>query len=141
MPRPPVGRRTQEKTMKRFVIVFAMAAAVLAGSLYSQTPTASADDDACKGGKCPLHDWMEKELQEPMDAGDLKKVGAALEKVGGYVPDPKWNEGENGWSKLAKAGVDAAKAGDAKAVGATCKSCHKAWRKEYKEKHRSKPLK
>ena len=128
--------------MKRFVIVFAMAAAVLAGSLYGQTPKASAEDDeACKGGKCPLHDWMEKELQGPMDAGDLKKVGAALEKLGGYAPDPKWNEGDNGWSKLAKAGVDAAKAGDAKAVGATCKSCHKAWRKEYKEKHRSKALK
>lgn len=126
--------------MKRFAIVAVMAAAVLAGSLYEQ-PKASADDDACKGGKCPLHDWMEKELQEPMDADDLKKVAAGLEKLGAYVPDPKWNEGENGWTKLAKDGATAAKAGDAKATGATCKSCHKAWRKEYKEKHRSKALK
>jgi cytochrome c556 len=126
--------------MKRFAIVAVMAAAVFAGSLYEQ-PTASADDDACKGGKCPLHDWMEKELQEPMDAGDLKKVAAGLEKLGGHVPDPKWNDGENGWAKLAKDGAAAAKAGDAKATGATCKSCHKAWRKEYKEKHRSKALK
>ena len=127
--------------MKRFAIVAVMAAAVFAGALYEQ-PTASADDDdACKGGKCPLHDWMEKELQEPMDAGDLKKVAASLEKLGAHVPDPKWNEGDNGWAKLAKDGAAAAKAGDAKAVGATCKSCHKAWRKEYKEKHRSKALK
>jgi len=127
--------------MKRFAIVAVMAAAVLAGSLFEQPKAQAEDDEACKGGKCPLHDWMEKELQEPMDAGDLKKVAASLEKVGSYAPDPKWNEGDNGWSKLAKEGAAAAKAGDAKAVGATCKSCHKAWRKEYKEKHRSKALK
>lgn len=126
--------------MKRFAIVAVMAAAVFAGSLYEQ-PKASADDDECKGGKCPLHDWMEKELQDPMDAGDLKKVAAGLEKLAGYAPDPKWNEGENGWTKLANAGAAAAKAGDAKAAGVSCKSCHKAWRKEYKEKHRAKPLK
>jgi hypothetical protein len=127
--------------MKRFAIVAVMAAAVFAGALYEQPKASADDDDACKGGKCPLHDWMEKELQEPMDAGDLKKVAAGLEKLGGYAPDPKWNEGDNGWSKLAKDGAAAAKAGDAKAAGATCKSCHKAWRKEYKEKHRSKALK
>lgn len=127
--------------MKRFAIVFAMAAAVLAGSLYNQ-PKASADDDeACKGGKCPLHDWMDKELQTPMDAGDLKAVAASFEKLAGFAPDPKWNEGATGWSKIAKDGAAAAKAGDAKAAGAACKSCHKAWRKEYKEKHRSKPIK
>lgn len=127
--------------MKRFAIVAVMAAAVFVGSFYEQPKASAEDDEACKGGKCPLHDWMEKELQEPMDAGDLKKVAASLEKVGAYAPDPKWNEGDTGWSKLAKEGAAAAKAGDAKATGATCKSCHKTWRKEYKEKHRSKALK
>src|SRR5689334_11698035 len=127
--------------MKRFAIVAVMAAAVFAGSFYDQPKASAEDDEACKGGKCPLHDWMEKELQEPMDAGDLKKVAAGFEKLAAYAPDPKWNEGDNGWSKLAKDGATAAKAGDAKAAGASCKSCHKAWRKEYKEKHRSKPLK
>lgn len=125
--------------MKRFGIIAVLAAAVMAGSMVRQ-PTASADEE-CAPGKCPLHDWMEKELQAPMDAGDLKKVAASLEKVAGFAPDPKWNEGDNGWSKLAKDGAAAAKAGDAKAAGATCKSCHKAWRKEYKAKHRAKPIK
>ena len=97
--------------------------------------------EACKGGKCPLHDWMDKELQTPMDAGDLKKVAASFEKLASFAPDPKWNDGDTGWSKIAKDGAAAAKAGDAKAAGAACKSCHKAWRKDYKEKHRSKPLK
>jgi hypothetical protein len=128
--------------MKRFAIVAVLAAAVLAGSTMYQQPMASADDDACKpAGKCPLHDWMENELQAAMDAGDLKKVAAGLEKVAGLAPDPKWNEGDNAWKKLATAGATAAKAGDAKAAGAACKSCHKAWRKEYKEKHRTKALK
>lgn len=125
--------------MKRFGIIAVLAAAMAAGFMVQQ-PKASADEE-CAPGKCPLHDWMEKELQDAMDAGDLKKVAAGLEKVAGFAPDPKWNEGENGWSKLAKAGAAAATAGDAKAAGATCKSCHKAWRKEYKEKHRAKPLK
>lgn len=125
--------------MKRFGIVGLLAAALMAGLMYEQ-PKASADEK-CAPGKCPLHDWMEKELQEPMDAGDLKKVAASLEKVAGFAPDPKWNEGDNGWTKLAKEGAAAAKAGDAKATGASCKSCHKAWRKEYKAKHRAKPLK
>ena len=129
--------------MKRFSMIAVLAAAVLAGSVLYEQPKASAeDDDACKpAGKCPLHDWMEKELGGPMDDGDLKKVAASFEKLAGLAPDPKWNDGENGWKKLATAGVTAAKAGDAKAAGAACKSCHKTWRKEYKEKFRAKALK
>jgi len=127
--------------MKRFVIVALMTAAVAAASMYEQ-PKASADGGECATpGKCPLHDWMEKELDAAMEAGDMKKVAAGLEKVAGFAPDPKWNEGDKSWSKIAKEGAAAAKAGDAKAVGASCKSCHKAWRKEYKAKHRAHALK
>ena len=128
--------------MKRFAIVALLGAAVLAGSTLYEQPKASADDDECKpAGKCPLHDWMDKELQGPMDAGDLKKVAAGFEKLAGLAPDPKWNDGATGWKKIATDGATAAKAGDAKAAGAACKSCHKTWRKEYKEKFRSKPVK
>lgn len=128
--------------MKRFGIVALLASAALVGASLYEQPKVSADGGECSApGKCPLHDWMEKELQAALDAGDLKKVAAGLEKAAGYAPDPKWNEGDNSWSKIAKDGAAAAKAGDAKAAGASCKSCHKAWRKEYKEKHRSKPLK
>jgi cytochrome c556 len=126
--------------MKRFATVLLFSVAVAGLGLVSQ-PKVEADDDACKtAGSCPLHDFMEKEVQTPMDAGDLKKVAEALEKVAAFVPDPKWNEGDQGWAKLAKDGVAAAKAGDVKPTGATCKSCHKAYRKLYKEKFRSKKI-
>ena len=56
------------------------------------------------------------------------------------MPNPKWNEGETGWAKIAKAGAAAAKAGDAAATGAACKSCHKAWRNQYKKEFRMRPV-
>jgi hypothetical protein len=126
--------------MKRFAIVLVAAAAVFGVSVWEQ-PSASADEECKTPGTCPLHDWMEKEMQEPMDAGDLKKVGASLEKIAGMSPDPAWNKADPSWEKLAKDGAAAAKAGDAKAVGASCKSCHKAFRKQYKEKFRTRPIK
>ena len=127
--------------MKRFgaVIVFSAVTAALALGSFR----AEAEDAKCgeKGQPhCPLQGWMEKNVDEPMSAKDLAKVAAALEKVAGMAPDPKWNEGANSWSKIAKDGAAAAKAGDAKATGASCKSCHKAWRNQYKKEHRMRPV-
>ena len=67
-------------------------------------------------------------------------LATSLEKAAKFVPDPKWNDGENGWAKLANDGAAAAKAGDAEAVQKACKSCHKAWRSEYKKQFRMKPV-
>lgn len=128
--------------MKRFAIVTTFAAAVAALSLWN-LPAASAEDAKCgeKGQpSCPLQGWMEKNVDEPMSKGDLAKVGVALEKVAGFAPNPKWNEGDNGWSKIAKDGAAAAKAGNADGVKASCKSCHKAWRNQYKKEFRTKPI-
>lgn len=104
---------------------------------------ARAEDAKCgeKGQpSCPLQGWMEKNVQEPMEKKDLAKVAAALEKVAGMAPDPKWNDGDKGWSKLAKDGAAAAKKGDAAATEATCKGCHKTWRSQYKKEHRTRPV-
>jgi len=126
--------------MKRFAAVLVLVAAATGLSMVQQPPVLAEGGECSTPGKCPLHDWMEKELQEPMDAGDLKKVAESLEKAASLAPDPTWNDGEQGWSKVAKAGAAAAKAGDAKAAGLSCKTCHKAWRKLYKEKYRARPL-
>jgi len=128
--------------MKRLAIVTMFATAVGALSLWN-LPEAAAEDTKCgeKGQPdCPLQGWMEKNVQDPLDAGDLAKVAASLEKAAGFVPSPKWNDGDNGWAKLAKAGAAAAKAGDTAAVKASCKSCHKAWRNQYKKEFRTKPV-
>lgn len=128
--------------MKRLAIVTMFGAAVAAISLWN-LPEAAAEDAKCgeKGQpNCPLQGWMEKNVQGPLDAGDLAKVATALEKAAGMAPDPKWNDGANGWAKIAKEGAAAAKAGNADGVKASCKSCHKAWRNRYKKEFRTKPI-
>ena len=128
--------------MKRFTIVLVAVGLVSGVALF--LPKVSAEDAKCgeKGQpSCPLQGWMEENMDKPFKAKDLKKVAESLEKAAGFVPDPKWNEGANGWAKLAKDGAAAAKAGDADAVQQTCKSCHKAWRSEYKKEHRMNPVK
>lgn len=128
--------------MKRFGVVVLFSAMVAAfgfGSFGAQ-----AEDAKTCGEKgqpsCPLQGWMEKNVGEPMDAKDLAKVAASLEKVATMAPNPKWNEGDNGWAKIAKAGAAAAKAGDGAGTGASCKACHKAWRSQYKKEFRMRPV-
>jgi cytochrome c556 len=140
--RPFVSYREGETMMKRFVMVVLGTAVVSALALLHQ-PGVQAEDAKCgeKGQPaCPLEGWMEKNVQDPFDAKDLKTVAASLEKVAGFAPDPKWNEGDTGWSKLAKDGAAAAKAGNAEDTQKACKACHKAWRSKYKKEFRSKPL-
>jgi cytochrome c556 len=105
-------------------------------------PAATADDACGEEGqpKCPLQGWMEQNMQAPFEKEDLKALGAALEKAAKMSPDPKWNEGATGWAKIANDAAAAAKAGDFKAVRESCKTCHKAWRKQYREQHRKKAL-
>lgn len=104
---------------------------------------ARAGDTPCgKKGQpmCPLQEWMENELGAPMEKGDAKAVAEALTRVASLAPDPSWNEGEQGWAKIAQEGAAKAKAGDLKAAGASCKGCHSAWRKKYRAEHRPRVL-
>jgi cytochrome c556 len=127
--------------MKRFAIVLSFAAVVTGLALAPQRGAKA--DEACgeKGQPhCPLQGWMEKNMQEPFDKKDLKAVAVALEKTAKFVPSPKWNEGATGWTKLAMDGAAAAKAGDFNAAQNSCKSCHKAWRNQYKKEFRKNPI-
>jgi hypothetical protein len=129
--------------MKRFSIVLMAVGLVSGVALF--LPSVKADDAKACGEKgqphCPLQGWMEKNMQPAYEEKDLKKLAESLEKAAAFAPDPKWNEGETGWSKLAKDGAAAAKAGNFEAVQQTCKSCHKAWRSKYKKEHRMNPIK
>jgi hypothetical protein len=89
---------------------------------------------------CPLQAWMERNLQKPLDDGDLAAVAQGLGRVPKLVPDPSWNAGADGWSAMADAGSAAAQRGDADAVKQSCKSCHKTWRRKYKETFRHRPI-
>lgn len=125
--------------MKRFSGWMTIAAL---GCVMVSSGVAAEDTCGGKGQKpCPLQGWMEDNVEAPFKAGDMDKVAAALEKASKLAPDPKWNEGDTGWEKLAKQGAAAAKAGDKKALKASCKGCHKAHRKQYQKQHRTRPIK
>lgn len=100
-------------------------------------------DPACgaKGQpECPLQGWMGANMDPALEKGDMKALAAALQKVAKWAPDPSWNAGEPGWSKIASDGAAAATKGDPAAVKATCKSCHKAFRDKYKKSFRTRPV-
>ena len=129
--------------MTRFSVVI-LATALISGIALLDMPRVHADGGKCgeKGQpSCPLQGWMEKNMQDPFDAKDLKKLADSLEKAAGFVPDPAWNEGANGWSKIAKDAAAAAKAGNFEAVQKACKTCHKAWRSKYKKEYRMREIK
>jgi cytochrome c556 len=130
--------------MKRLLMILTGMAVVSGLALVGQPRVSAEDAKAACGEKgqpdCPLQGWMNKNMQDPLDAKDLKTVAASLEKAAGFAPDPKWNEGDTGWSKIAKDGAAAAKAGNNEGVQQACKSCHKAWRSKYKKEFRTRPV-
>jgi hypothetical protein len=89
---------------------------------------------------CPLQGWMEHNLQQPLDAGDLAHVAAGLARLAHFAPDASWNAGATGWDKLATDATAAAKAGDVARVKQACKTCHKAWRAKYKASFRQRAV-
>jgi hypothetical protein len=107
----------------------------------AETAPAAAQPCGDKGQpSCPLQGWMERNLDAPLERGELAAVAAALRKLAGFAPQPDWNQGDNGWQALATRGADAAAAGDGKAVEQSCKGCHRAFRKKYKAEHRMRPV-
>jgi hypothetical protein len=129
--------------MKRLVWVLVLSGGVAAAALVRQPASVQADDKCGEKGQpsCPLQGWMEKNMDTASEAGDTKALAVAFEKAIGFVPDPKWNDGDSGWTKIAKDGEAAAKSGDLAAAKKTCKTCHKAWRDKYKATYRMKPVK
>jgi hypothetical protein len=127
--------------MKRLVWVFALSGGIAAAALFHM-PSAHAEGACGEKGQpsCPLQGWMEKNMDANVEKHDTKALAAAFEKAAGFAPDPKWNDGASGWSKIAKDGATAAKSGDLAAAKKTCKTCHKAWRNKYKKEFRLKPV-
>lgn len=89
---------------------------------------------------CPLEAFMERQVDAAMESGDLDKLAAALKRVSDLVPDPSWNSGAQGWAAISNAGAAAAASGNLEGARASCKGCHRAWRKKYKESYRARPL-
>jgi hypothetical protein len=128
--------------MKRLVWVLVLSSGVGAAALLRHPAPAQAGEACGEKGQpsCPLQGWMEKNMDPASEAGDTKALATAFEKAAGFAPDPKWNDGDTGWSKIAKDGAAAASKGDLAAAKKECKACHKAWRDKYKQTYRMKPV-
>ena len=132
-----------KRSALRLATVFSVFVCISALAWTASLPKAQADGPTCgeKGQpSCPMQGWMETNMDGAVDKADLKALATAYEKLAGFSPDPKWNEGENSWSAISKAGAAAAKKGDLAEAKAQCKTCHKAWRKQYKATYLLKPV-
>lgn len=130
--------------MKHTSIAILMAAFLSAGLAGVSLPAqADKDEDECKDKKeCPLHAWMEANMQPAMEKRDMEKLAGLLEKVAELAPKKEWNKGKNGWKKLAEDGAAAARKGRKgfRDLRKSCKTCHDVWRDKYKAQFRDKKL-
>jgi mono/diheme cytochrome c family protein len=127
--------------MKRATTIFAISA-VLFAIAFAPSRDAFAEEAKCDENEpgCSLQRWMANHVQTALQKRDLDGVGRALQIAANSVPDPRWNQGQNGWAAIAKAGAAAAQAGNVSAVKKACKSCHDAYRDDYRKQYRSRPI-
>ena len=79
---------------------------------------------------------MEAHMLKAVEAHDVPGLAQALEQSAALVPDPAWNQGDNGWATIANDGATKARAGDFAGARASCKRCHTAWQDRYRQEHR-----
>ncbi|UQA59261.1 cytochrome c [Polyangium aurulentum] len=79
---------------------------------------------------------MRARLGSSLAANDSAALATALETTARLVPDPSWTS----WATFARTGANAARRGDMAGARAACKGCHDAYRAEYREKHRLRPV-
>jgi hypothetical protein len=117
---------------------------VVGAAALAVTPGVAAADGACgaKENPCPLQKWMRTNIAPANASADMPALAAALDKVAGFAPDASWNAGDpkTTWKGIAQAGAAAARANDAAAVKASCKSCHEGYKDKYKAQFRTKPI-
>lgn len=105
----------------------------------SAAPAAAGDSGVACGEKplpdCPLQAWMKKNTKATMAAGDLPGAAKTLEATAKLAPPGYLN-----WSSIAKDGAKAARAGDLDGTKASCRSCHRQYKKRYKTELRARPI-
>jgi hypothetical protein len=80
---------------------------------------------------CPLQAWMKGTLQASLKAGDLARLGDALDELARAAP-----HGFEGWAASARSAATAAKGGDVEAVRAQCRACHDQFRSKFRAEMR-----
>jgi hypothetical protein len=121
-----------------------LAGVVLGAAAVAAVPSVAVADNACgtKENPCPLQKWMRQNMAPANASGDMPALAASLDKASTFAPDASWNgkDAKANWDAIAKAGAAAARANDAAAVKASCKTCHDTFKEKYKDKFRTKPV-
>ena len=79
---------------------------------------------------CPLYDWQTEHAEPAVQDRDTAKLAQVLHQIEFYAPDASWNEGENGWARIARRGAVAAEAGDFDEARKACRNCHREYPNE-----------
>jgi hypothetical protein len=83
---------------------------------------------AAAGPKTVLGKWMQPNVATPLSGQDFAMLQKSLQLVSDKAPPAdKYPR----WSAISKAGADAARKKDLKAVRASCKNCHDAYKSQY----------
>jgi hypothetical protein len=85
---------------------------------------------------CPLQQWMRQKLAKSLASNDLPAVAQRFDGLSRLAPDPTWTT----WATFANDGAAAARAGDVAKARKACSGCHAAWRKKYRQEHRTRPV-
>jgi hypothetical protein len=106
-------------TLVRFAnaLPLALAASFVAGLALAGEPAT------------PLGKWMKPNVGTPLAGQDFPTLQKSLEFVATKTPSPDYPK----WAEYSKAGADAAGRQDVRAIKATCKQCHDAYKEKYKK--------
>ena len=85
----------------------------------------------------PLGKWMKPNVGVPLAGQDFATLQKSLELVSSKPPP---GEGYPEWANMSKAGAAAAAKQDLKAVKASCKQCHDAYKEKYKKEFVARPF-
>jgi hypothetical protein len=84
---------------------------------------------------CPMQAWMKANMAPAAANADADALAKAFEYVASHAPT-----GFSNWSKIAKAGAEAAKAKKVDEAKKSCKTCHDQYKSKYKAEMRDNPF-
>jgi hypothetical protein len=88
-----------------------------------------------KKNPCPLQRWMREKVSTAVAANDAPALAAALDRMAKFSPSPAWQ-----WNAMSATAADAARRGDMVEARKSCQGCHNAYKAQYREKFRTRPV-
>lgn len=102
-----------------------------------RAPQATAPVASCgdKKNPCPLQRWMREKMAPALAANDAPALAAALDKMAKFSPSPGPE-----WRTISETAAEAARKGDVTGARKSCQGCHNAFKAQYKQKLRTRPV-